>query len=380
MDICLISDKTAKTAGKNSMMSATAVVIPAYQPPETLVTFSRDLLDSGYCVIVVDDGSGADFEEIFHRTACTCLLRHGENRGKGAALKTAFRYILDHLPAVRCIVTADADGQHSLQDTERIAAGAEKHPGSLVLGSRDFDPDIPWRSRLGNRITRTVFAAVSKTRLQDTQTGLRAFGRTLLDYMLSVAGERYEYEMNVLLYCRKNDIPILEIPVQTIYHDRDNSCSHFDSVRDSIRIYRQIFRFASASFLSFLADYFLFLLFTAVFPSTDMFLILGNVVARFGSAALNYTLNTKAVFHDTRSVRQTLPQYALLAAGILLANSLLLSLFASIFGIAGYIAKALTEIILFLVSFLVQSCVIYGRKKTEYMKGGAVGDVSGSKM
>ena len=360
------ADPVACSAGK---ICGVAVVIPADQPADALITLTQALAGCGYKVIVVDDGSDESCAEIFQRTACTCLLRHGQNRGKGAALKTAFRHIRDQLPEIRRIVTMDADGQHSLRDMERAVSATEKNPQSLILGSRSFDPDVPWRSRLGNKITRTVFTAVSGTRLQDTQTGLRAFSRPLLDYMLSIEGERYEYEMNVLLHCRKNGVSILEIPIETIYHDEKNSCSHFDSVRDSLQIYRQILKFASASFLSFLTDYFLFLLLTAVFPSTGAFLMLGNIVARFGSAALNYTLNTKAVFHDTRSVSRTLPRYALLASGILLSNNLLLTLFVSALGIPDYIAKILTEAVLFAASFLLQSCVIFGRKKPAYRGG-----------
>ena len=336
------------------------VVIPAYQPSDKLIDLVCTLSKSGYSVIVVDDGSGSEYAYVWERLAhCTAIFHHTQNLGKGAALKTAFQFIRDNVPEAGCIITMDADGQHLPKDMEHVALSAWTNPGTLVLGARNFDQNIPLRSKLGNKITRFVFSCVSKTKVRDTQTGLRAFDRSLLEYMIGISGDRYEYEMNVLLHCKECGIPIIEVPIQTVYLDKENSSSHFDSFKDSFRIYRNILKFTFSSFVSFLADYMMFLLLTAIFPAGAIFLVISNVLARIGSASLNYTLNTKAVFKDHRPVAQTLPQYAGLALCILTANSLILTFFVDVLGIPPVAAKIITETILFVSSFTVQSLFIF---------------------
>lgn len=231
---------------KFSKYRGSAVVIPAYQPSEKLIELVSKLSKSGYSVVVVDDGNDESFLKIWEQIdSCAVLLHHSHNQGKGAALKTAFRYIRDSMPDVGSIITMDADGQHLIDDMGRVAQSSYENPGTLVLGSRTFGRDVPLRSRFGNSVTRFVFFCIAKYKIQDTQTGLRAFDRSLLDYMLSVAGERYEYEMNVLLRCKGSGISVVEIPIHTVYLDKNNSSSHFDAIRDSACIYRNIFRFAS---------------------------------------------------------------------------------------------------------------------------------------
>lgn len=342
----------------------TAIVIPAYQPSERLVELVKCFCSRRYTIIIVDDGSGNAYSSIWEEISDNAIiLHHTKNRGKGAALKSAFTLIVRYLPEINYILTVDADGQHLPSDVDRVAFAAWEHPGALILGSRELSDHVPLRSKLGNSITRFVFSCVSRTKVQDTQTGLRAFDRQLLPLLLEIQGDRYEYEMNVLLYCSREKIPIVEIPIQTVYLDEHNSCSHFDSVRDSFRIYSHIIKFASASMLSFLVDYLLFLLLSALLPSGTVFLVASNIVARIGSAMLNYTLNAKVVFQGKRSVKQTLPQYICLAAGILAGNCVILSLLTNVIGLIPGIAKLLTEILLFIASYTIQSRVIF-REKT----------------
>lgn len=346
----------------------TAVVIPAYQPSDELIRLLPKITGPGWLIIIVDDGSGPGYQAVWDSVRNysyetedegILLLEHDVNRGKGAALKTALRYIDEFLPSVQCIVTADADGQHLPEDIEKVAEEAESHPGELVLGVRHFGKDVPWKSRIGNRLTAGFYQVVCQRSVSDTQTGLRAFSRSLLPFMLNTAGDRYEYEMNVLLNCSFEEVPMREVPIHTVYHDEKNSCSHFDSVRDSMRVCGSILKFAASSLAGFGTDFLLFLLLHRILPAGAAFLLAANVLARVFSAALNYTLNTKLVFHDHRPWQKTLPQYATLAAVILTLNSAVLMLYSEILGIPTTAAKLLTEVTLFVFSFLVQSRMIY---------------------
>ena len=226
------------------------IVIPAYKPDEKLLALIRSLKEKTKAsLLVVNDGSGADFEPIFEAVEaldCT-LLVHPQNKGKGAALKTAFAYLKEHCAPEEIIVTADADGQHLPEDILRCMKEAEEHPEALVLGSRGFDGSVPLRSRFGNSASRITFHLLMGKRVQDTQTGLRAFSAKFLDEMLAVPGARYEYEMQMLCRFAKKKLPIREVIIQTVYIE-ENKSSHFNPIRDALRVYGILFRAAFGSF------------------------------------------------------------------------------------------------------------------------------------
>lgn len=334
------------------------VVIPAYEPDEKLLHVVDDLRrDTAYAIVVVDDGSSAAAQPVFAALPeDVTLLRHAENRGKGRALKTAYEYIAAHFPQTEGVVTVDADGQHLPADVARVSEEWAAHPEALVLGSRRFTGDVPWRSRTGNAITRAVFRLSTGVAVFDTQTGLRAFAVSRIPMMLEMRGERYEYEINVLLYATRQRIPIREVTIETVYI-ADNASSHFHPLRDSWRIYKMILLFVASSLLSALVDYVLVLAFSAVFAMQAQGLLLSVVLARVISSFLNYMLNRKFVFGD-RSRRSVL-RYYLVAAGILLANYGLLSALSAVLPLA--LAKLLVELALYPLSFYLQRKFVFVR-------------------
>lgn len=225
------------------------VIIPAYKPDETLVTITDRLWAYGCQMVVVDDGSGEEYQKIFDKVRDICIvLHHLENRGKGAAIKTALTYIKNELWDSGLVGIMDCDGQHLPEDMMKLLEFAGAHRKALVLGVRTVGAEMPLKSRLGNKITRMIFRLVSGVKVSDTQTGLRAFDAEMIQKFLSVEGERYEYEMNVLMTCAKKKIPIEEVPIRTIYQDENNSNSHFRSFVDSVRIYKDILKFTFSSF------------------------------------------------------------------------------------------------------------------------------------
>ncbi|MGB8452146.1 MAG: glycosyltransferase family 2 protein [Anaerocolumna sp.] len=195
----------------------------------------------------------------------TTPLNHEVNRGKGAAIKTALNYIENNESDIQGIVVLDADGQQRPEDALRLLDALHQNNSGLVLGVRQFSGKIPFRSLFGNTITKYIFRIISGKWVSDTQTGLRAFSKDLIPMLLKITGDRYEYEMNVLLKCAKNNILITEVTIATIYHDESNSCSHFRTIRDSVRIYSNLFAFSGTSFLSFLLDYILFFMLVQIY-------------------------------------------------------------------------------------------------------------------
>ncbi|WFR63761.1 glycosyltransferase family 2 protein [Paenibacillus amylolyticus] len=215
------------------------ILIPSLEPDERLLFYVRQLRDYGFIhIVIVDDGSGEAYQHIFEElgeNGCA-LLRHADNQGKGAALKTGFRYIAQQYGAASFVVTADSDGQHAAEDVYRIAQEARLHPDSLVLGVRNFsEGDIPPKSLFGNRMTSFIFAMLYGRKLSDTQTGLRAFGPGLLAFMQDVRGIRFEYELQMLISCIQSGIPIHTMPIQVIY-ENGNAGTHFKAIQDSARV------------------------------------------------------------------------------------------------------------------------------------------------
>lgn len=206
----------------------------------------RNLTAAGFTqIVVVDDGSDDAcaplFTGIAHVEQCH-LLRHGQNRGKGRALKSGIEYCVRHFSATPGVVTCDADGQHRAEDIVRVAAVLRGNPGTLVLGVRDFDGTVPLRSRVGNYVTKVVFFVLTGLFVADTQTGLRGIPASFMPFLTRLAGEGYEYEMHMLAAAKVNCIPIVEEKITTVYIDHNRS-SHFRPVFDSMKIYIILLRF-----------------------------------------------------------------------------------------------------------------------------------------
>ena len=220
------------------------ILIPAYQPKESFIDLIHSIENENVDhIIVVDDGSGEEYKNIFDSLKKNItLLVHSINRGKGAALKTGFQYISSHYSSY-VVVTMDCDGQHKIKDAKKLYDYNLNHEDEFVLGSRKLDCNVPLRSKLGNGITRKIFSFVTRVKVYDTQTGLRSFSNELMSLMLNIDGSRFEYEINVLLECTKRNILIHEIWIETIYYN-NNSGSHFHAFKDSYRIYKQIITYA----------------------------------------------------------------------------------------------------------------------------------------
>ena len=342
-----------------------ALIVPAYKPTADMIPmlerFSRE---TDFVPVVVNDGSGVAFDDVFARVPKgTVLLNHEVNRGKGAALKTAMTYILEKLPECGLAVTADADGQHRYEDIVRVTKVAAERIGALVLGSRAFDGKIPLRSRLGNAITRQVFAAASGTPVRDTQTGLRAFDREAMRKFAAIPGERYEYEINMLLYAAQNEIPIVEETIETVYID-DNSSSHFNPFRDSLKIYMCIFKYIASSLVGFGVDFVALLMFKwlSAGMGAERSLLFSVVAARVLSAAVNFAINKTVVFRSKGDWKRELGKYAILAVCILVLNYYLLKLLTLTLNWPLVPSKLLVEVVLFCANFLIQGRIVYRRK------------------
>ncbi|MGZ7444019.1 glycosyltransferase [Paenibacillus sp. TH7-28] len=336
----------------------TTILIPAYEPDERLLNLIGQLKKMPDTrIVIVDDGSGEAYRPIFDtaRAEGCKVLRHEANRGKGRALKTGFRYLLD-TGERGPVVCADSDGQHLPADIGRVAAAVREQGCSLVLGSRRFTGKVPLRSRLGNAVTRFVFAFTTGTKIYDTQTGLRGYSADMLEWLCSVPGERFEYEMNLLLGAKRKGCTLEEVFIDTVYLD-DNKSSHFRPLADSARIYLPILLFSASSILSAGLDFALLFLLQAFSKN----LALSVAGARICSSTANFAMNRRFVFAHGRSAKlyASLPRYFSLVLIVLLLNMGLMHVYHDLASIPLIAAKLLTEGSLFLFSYWAQRKYVY---------------------
>ena len=227
-------------SGMPTLLTTIAVLIPVWQPPANLPDFVQALLLREFGgVVIVDDGSDAAYGPIFEDLKGmprVSVIVHARNVGKGQALKSGLAFLEEQFPDLAGVVTADADGQHLPDDVQRVGQNLLNCGERSVLGTRSFNRNAPLKNRLGNQLTALIFRTVTRCKVSDTQTGLRGLPRSLWGRLLSVPGERYEYETAMLVeLCRSGHSPV-EVPIQTVYLNGNRS-THFRAVRDGMRIY-----------------------------------------------------------------------------------------------------------------------------------------------
>ena len=363
-------------------LSKISVVLPSLDPDEKLIAVVDGLLEHGFCdIILVNDGSKAEnlhyFTDLAAQHPEIHLLHHEVNRGKGAALKTAFTWFLANRPDGFGVVTVDGDNQHHPADT-RACCEHMLETGKVVLGCRDFNQeDVPARSSFGNKTTSAVFKIFVGMTISDTQTGLRAIPRDALKVFNQVQGDRFEYETNMLLSMKTNRIAFDEVKIRTVYIE-ENASSHFHPIRDSWRIYKLIlahfFRYTISSIASFFVETGLVYVLNLVFRLILQDPLLNAVVtcgSRLMSSVFNFFLNKNMVFRANISTGKAMVRYYALAIPQMLVQLLLNSVLYDALNISAEASGLRTLIhigvmcVLFILSFTIQQRWVFAPEKKD---------------
>lgn len=358
----------------NEYLKKIAVIIPAFEPNGNLLCLIGKLKETGFStIIIVNDGSSKEKDPVFaaaERSFDCTVISHAVNLGKGRALKTAFNYILTQNIDCFGIVTIDADGQHNAKDAAACSKALLENPDMLILGSRRFkSKSVPLRSKLGNMLTRRILRFLCGLDIQDTQTGLRAMSRSHIHLFLPLSGERYEFEMSMLLEAHAREIPIYMVPIETVYLD-GNSGSHFNPLFDSAKIYYLLLKFILASVSSFIVDISLFslliYLLRAIEPESYIFI--STLIARSLSASLNYLINKNKVFLAIGEYGKTAVKYIILCIFLMIASAVIVDQLYTIFHTSETFIKITVDTVLFLGSFKIQQKWVF-RKKAARLRG-----------
>jgi putative flippase GtrA len=342
------------------------VLIPAYNPNQSLVGVVQDLVGSGMDeIVVVDDGSSEDCQPVFDQVAAfpqVTLLRHAVNLGKGAALKFGFNHIYNlkkNQDDFVGVITADADGQHLAADIAKVAWELAARPGSLVLGVRAFKGEVPLRSRLGNSITEAVFRTLVGVHITDTQTGLRGVPLSLVPLFMRITADRYEFELDMLIQCAEHKHAIVQVPIQTVYLE-DNASSHFNPLVDSAKIYMVFLRFVASSLLTAVVDNIIFIIAFMLGGSV----LLSQALARAASILVNFTLNKKFVFKHEEPHWPAFTKFVLLVVVMGAISYSMIQLMVAYLGFSVVPAKITAEMLLYLINFATQRQLIFRRRET----------------
>jgi len=353
-------------------LSNISVVLPSLDPDEKLHLVIDGLLEYGFShIILVNDGSKQENLHYFEEEAAAhpdviTLLHHEVNKGKGAALKNAFHWFLQNRPEGMGVVTVDGDNQHHPADTLACTEHMLE-TGKLTLGCRDFNQaDVPARSSFGNKTTSAIFKIFVGMTISDTQTGLRAIPRDDLEVLSAIAGDRFEYETNMLLAMKQQGIPFDEVKIRTVYIE-ENKSSHFRVIHDSWRIYKLIlahfFRYTLSSLASAVVDTAAYSLLSGLLKNVLSGLALtsaAGVGARVISSLLNFFLNKKLVFQSSVSTGKALLRYYMLAVPQMAAQVLLTQGVYALFGIPDAATGLRTLVyvivmsVLYVASFMIQ--------------------------
>ena len=345
------------------------VIIPALNPDEKMITLIDDLNKDGYKnILMVDDGSKEECKKFF-KEACekyNCeLISHYQNMGKGRALKYAFNHLLTSDKEFSAVVTVDCDGQHSPKDVSKLVDQYEiSGDNNLILGVRKFDKKVPLKSSFGNKMTRSTMSMFCGVKVSDANTGLRLFPKPVMAKFLNTAGDRFQYEINMLLETKEKEIGIVEVPIETIYYE-NNKSTHFRPIVDSFRIYSLFFKYIFASVSSFVLDFILYALFIKLTKNISFmsYILLSTICARVISATYNFAINKKQVFKSDQSVWKTALAYFGLAVLTMFASGICVDLLVRYLSFNLYFTKILVDGILFLVNFKIQRDFIFTKRK-----------------
>lgn len=346
------------------------IIIPSYNPDEKLEKVVEGMLEKGFHdIVVVNDGSNDEHMTPFDKVGDRCsVIHHKVNKGKGQAMKTAFEFCLQNRKNSLGVITVDGDNQHHPDDVYNCGKALLENKDDLILGCRNFkSDDVPARSKFGNNITRNVFRFMCGLKVSDTQTGLRAIAMENLEKMLLIKGERYEYETNMLLETKNMNMHITEVPIKTIYLN-ENESSHFNPIKDSIKIYGTIIKFFMSSIASTILDLTLFYIASLIFTKLGLYqanvIICATAFARVCSSFFNYKMNRSVVFGGG-STLSIVKYYVLciiqMSVSALLVYAISHSLAAST--ALSTVIKAVIDTCLFFISFRIQRNWVFRKKQ-----------------
>lgn len=340
-------------------------IVTVHNPDENLEKVVSGLVEAKFKEIIVvnvdsDQSRNKYFEALGKYENCK-ILYNLPDKGRGRALKIAFKYILDNKMKAAGIVTVNGYNQFNMDDIVLCAREMVRKKDSLVFASRDLrKKEFPLRTRIGNFLMKGVCRFACGCSLSDPLTGLRAIPYKYLEGMCRVKGDKYDYDTNLILYTKENGIAITEVKIDSVYLEKKIE-EHYKPILDAIRISSSIFKFILSSVVSSGLDQFVYLIMIALLSSYDIRPALGifiaTVVGRAISSLVNFTFNRRAVFKSDNPVGKTMAKYYTLCVTQMTISYFLVYIIShhlSVMGAFTVFIKLCVDICLFLIGFQIQ--------------------------
>jgi glycosyltransferase involved in cell wall biosynthesis len=208
----------------------TFLVIPLHNEEKQIGKVLKDLFDIDLQIVVVDDGSKDNSQSIINNLQLKhkdiTLLSHKVNLGKGAAMKTGADYAFQH--GADSIVFMDADGQHNVKDIYKFLEKLNTGKYDLVFGSRNLNYGVPLVRYMGNKIASLVIRFLFGIYVSDPICGFRAITEKAYQ-KIRWESTGYGVETEILARVGKNKLKFTEVPVETIYYDKDKGVTIIDA-------------------------------------------------------------------------------------------------------------------------------------------------------
>jgi len=210
------------------------IIVPTYNNAKTLAPLLEDLQKMNAYIIVVNDGSTDETQNIVDQFAGIHSISYSPNKGKGIALRRGFRAAVSQ--GYQYAISIDSDGQHFVRDIPSFLESLEKNPGALIIGARNMDQSsVPGKSSFGHRFSNFWFKVETGIKLPDTQSGFRLYPVQRLQSMTFIT-RRFEFEIEVIVRSAWSGIPVISVPVSVYYAPPGERVSHFRPFTDFTRI------------------------------------------------------------------------------------------------------------------------------------------------
>ncbi len=220
-------------------MKAVYIVIPAYNEETLIGQVVKEVAKEGFTsIIAVDDGSSDETSRAAQAEGAI-VLRHSLNRGKGAATRTGIEAAIKL--GADIVVTVDGDGQHSPKEIAHLIKPIMEEKYDVVLGSRQISKGpMPSHKIVHNKIANTITLLYSGIRVQDSQSGFRAYSRHACS-LLDTTSDSYEYESEVIRLIAAHKLSYTEVPISTLYTDYSTTKLHKQDISNGIRtVYKML--------------------------------------------------------------------------------------------------------------------------------------------
>lgn len=224
------------------MIIRTCLCIPTFNNEQTIASVVDDCLTlTDFPVLCIDDGSARPVRDALSAAATQALasgrlriVRHDENRGKGAALQTAFHEAVSR--GFTHLLTIDGDGQHLVREAFKLLELAKKHPDDLIIGARKFNSaTVPEVSKFGRKFSNFWVNFETGQKVGDSQSGYRLYPLFQVQNMKFFT-RRYDFEIEVMIRLLWNGVSVREVEIDVYYPEKEKRVSHFNKLWDNVRI------------------------------------------------------------------------------------------------------------------------------------------------